>query len=70
MSGVPPMSKKKVPTCHPSTYGVIHGQSITYGWRCPTHHILTKRYRSEELRDQRMAEHVKEHSKKKKKSKL
>lgn len=58
------MTKKLVPTCRPKTYGVGN----THGWKCPTHHILTKRYKSRELRDQRMAEHVAEFSKKQKKS--
>ncbi len=59
---------KKVPTCRPSKYNVIHGQNISYGWRCPVHHVHTKRYASEKLRDQRLAEHVQEHKKKPKKS--
>lgn len=58
------MSKKLVPTCSPKMYGV----GETHGWKCPKHHILSKRYKSRELRDQRMAEHVAEHSVKQKKS--
>lgn len=65
------MSKvKKIPSCRPSTYGVIHGQTVTHGFRCAKHKIHSRRYSSEELRDQRLAEHVAEFSKKPKKSKL
>jgi hypothetical protein len=46
--------------CKPSRYAVISGRNITYGFRCPKHHILTRRYSTKELREQRLREHQKE----------
>lgn len=61
------MAKKRIPTCRPKTWGVIRGETITHGWKCSVHGEHGKRYASQELRDQRMAEHIEEHSKKPKK---
>ena len=48
------MAKK----CKPSTYAVITGKDrITYGFRCAKHKIYSKRYSTQELRDQRLREH-------------
>jgi hypothetical protein len=52
------MPKKR--KCRPVKYAVINGENITYGWRCAFHHIHTKRYSTEELRDKRYEEHKKE----------
>jgi len=47
-----------VKKCKPSKYAVITGKdTITYGFRCAVHKIYTKRYSTQELRDQRLAEH-------------
>lgn len=54
--------------CKPTRYAVISGQNITYGFRCKTHKIATKRYSTRELREERMAEHIQQHKKKSKKS--
>lgn len=58
---------KRVATCRPKKWNVISGPRITYGWKCPFHHEHGKRYVSEELRDQRMDEHIRDHSEKVKK---
>lgn len=50
------MAKK----CRPSTYAVINGDKITYGFRCSKHKIYTRRYSTEALRDQRLREHQKD----------
>lgn len=48
------MAKK----CKPSKYAVIgNGGKVSYGFRCAVHKIYTKRYSTQELRDQRLAEH-------------
>lgn len=53
---------KKPPKCKPSKYNVIlaDGQTITYGFRCAKHKIHTRRYRTEELRNERLKEHQRE----------
>lgn len=47
--------------CKPTRYAVIAANrvDITYGFRCKTHQIASKRYSTAELRDQRMKEHKK-----------
>lgn len=50
--------------CTPTTYAVVTGSgAVTYGFRCKVHQIETKRYKTQELRDQRLAEHQAEHKK-------
>ena len=50
------MSKTK--KCKPSKYNVITGGGkVTYGFRCGKHKIYSKRYSTQELRDQRVKEH-------------
>lgn len=54
-----PVSKK--PKCAPTTYNVVNSLgAVTYGWRCAFHGIPSKRYATEALRDQRLAEHIAE----------
>lgn len=49
------MAKK----CRISKYNVIINKNqITYGFRCGPHKLLTRRYSTEALRDQRLQEHL------------
>lgn len=53
--------------CRPSTYGVIRGQRIYYGFRCPRHGIAAGgRYGSWESLKVAIRNHRKEFSAKKK----
>ena len=51
-----------MPKCNPSKYAVVSAdrQTVTYGFRCAKHKIHTKRYSTEELRDERLKKHQKE----------
>lgn len=54
------MGKKKR-KCKPSKYAVITDKgAITYGFRCAPCGVHTRRYLTQELRDQRLTEHKKE----------
>lgn len=48
----------------PTTYNVITNGSVTFGWRCSLCGIPSKRYATEELRDQRLREHLADSGKK------
>lgn len=51
---------KKRTKCRISLYCVIvNKNTIHYGFRCGPHGILTRRYSSDELRAERIAEHKK-----------
>lgn len=45
--------------CNPSKYAVIAANrvDITYGFRCAKHKVHSRRYSTEELRDERLKEH-------------
>lgn len=49
------MAKK----CNISKYNVVTNGTVTYGYRCVTHGILTQRFSTPELRAERIAEHMK-----------
>ena len=53
--------RKPQPRKHnPSTYNVIVGAGVTYGWRCALCGIPSRRYRLEEDRDRTLAKHLRE----------
>lgn len=50
------MSTKR--ECRPTLYAVVSNKgSISYGFRCAFCGVHTKRYSTEELRDERLREH-------------
>lgn len=48
---------RKPRKCRIVTYNVAHGDRVSYGFRCGPHRIYSRRYSSEALRDERIAEH-------------
>jgi GNAT superfamily N-acetyltransferase len=49
--------------CNIAKYNVITNGVVTYGFRCGPHRVWSRRYSTEELRAQRIAEHKEEPTK-------